>query len=811
MLLGSVLILTLLSAASAPLSRLPRGIGGLLIAMVPLGLAVWFTLQVPGVVAGRGLIESAPWIPHLGVGLDFRLDGLALIFALLICFIGGGVLLYTSSYLKDHPRKGVFTATLTGFMAAMLGLVLADNMIMLFIFWELTSITSFLLIGFDDDRESARKSALQALLVTGIGGLALLAGLVLLGVAAGDFTISGALAVNVRTSPLYPAIVVLVLLGCFTKSANFPFHFWLPNAMEAPSPVSALLHSATMVKAGVYLAARLHPGLGAGPGEAVTMWNDALMVFGGATMLFGAVLATRNHALKKILAYSTVSSLGALLMLIGMDAPKAAATYLLAHAMFKGCLFLAAGSITKKTGVKDATKLRGLRKTMPFTAGACFLGGLSLAGMFPLMGFVGKELVLKAEMAVPGVAAPLVVVTLVSAILTVYAAIMVALRPLFGTPLAETLRDYPEAAGKEANWRQLATPVVLAALGLVAGIAPGLFAEPLVRMTMESIVPGSGAEELKLAAIDLLYPPTAATYLSLGVLAFGAVLYGFYHTYERMSGPIDALANVGPQRAYWGLLNGTLRLAGLSTSILQNGNLGSYVRITVGATILVAGAALLRTDYLSFVRIPRDDIMPIDVAVTGVVVVGALAALRQSSALGAVACLGGVGFMVTLVFVLFGAPDVAMTQFAVETLMVIIFVLVVWRLPRLRDLTPRRKRAWDAVVACVFGLMMGLLTYLSASIEPSSRVSEMMVSRSFTEAFGRNVVNVILVDFRAFDTLGEIFVIGVAALGVYTLLRFRVGAGLPLPSGRQADAPPAAPPDSPRAAPTTPNPTEATG
>ncbi|MEL6796327.1 MAG: proton-conducting transporter membrane subunit, partial [Planctomycetota bacterium] len=303
---ATALAILIVTAGLAPvLCRVSRRFGSLVVAAVPLALGIWFATSSSEALASTGFLESWNWLPDLGLNLAFKVDGLSLTFALLICFIGAGVLLYTTSYLAQNPRLGYFMSILTGFMAAMLGLVLADNVILLFVFWELTSITSFLLIGFDHERERARWAATQALLTTGLGGLSLLAGLILLGIAGGSWTISGLDTQAVLQSDLYVAIAVLVMLGSFTKSAIFPFHYWLPNAMEAPSPVSALLHSATMVKAGVYLLARLHPTMGGVP-----MWDNTLALLGGVTMVAGAFLATRQHQLKKILAYSTVSSLG---------------------------------------------------------------------------------------------------------------------------------------------------------------------------------------------------------------------------------------------------------------------------------------------------------------------------------------------------------------------------------------------------------------------------------------------------------------------------------------------------------------------
>ena len=758
----SLVLLALASALSPVLYRVLPRVGGALLAAVPFGLGCWFAARFEMVTAGGTVHERWSWLPELGVTLSFRLDGLSLTFALLICFIGSFVLLYASSYMASHPRRGSFVATLLAFMVAMLGLVLADNLIVLFVFWELTSVTSFMLIGFDFARESARKAALQALLVTGLGGLALLAGLVLAGLAAGGFEMSDVLAADLRGHDLFTPMVVLILLGAFTKSAIFPFHFWLPNAMEAPSPVSALLHSATMVKAGVYLVARMHPAF-----EGARLWDETLTVFGGATMLGAAVLATRQDQLKRILAYSTVSSLGTLVMFIGMGAAKAAATYLLAHALFKGCLFLVAGSVTKQTGLKYPEKLGGLVRVMPVTAAAAVLGALSMAGMFPLIGFVGKELLLKAGLAHPEWAGVVTGVTVASAVLTVMAALLVGARPFFGalpSGLAET---------READWRQLTGPLGLAGAGVVAGLMPWIFAEPLVASMVASITGSAAIEPVKLRWLEMIWPVKLPLVLSVGALLAGGLLYVCRGWYRSAGARVSWLGSVGPARWYGWLLAGLFQSAASQTRVLQNGSLQAYVRVTLLVAVAIGAAGLIRTDLFEGLAVSLDGVTLLDVVISLALIGGAVAATFQRSALASVAVLGCVGFSIALVFALYGAPDVAMTQFAVETLVVIIFVLVIFHLPRYSTLTGTLRRLSDAVVAGSVGLLFAVLTLMVMARPAPDSVSSFYTERSVTEAYGRNVVNVILVDFRALDTLGEIFVVCIAALGVYTLLRLR--------------------------------------
>ncbi|MEO1551333.1 MAG: proton-conducting transporter membrane subunit, partial [Pseudomonadota bacterium] len=357
-----------------------------------IGLFAWFIGQAPQVAQGQVLRLAWDWVPSLGISMSFVLDGLSLTFALLISGIGAMVFLYSNTYLAGHPQFGRFALFLTSFMLAMLGLVLADNLIALFVFWELTTITSYLLIGFGHDTTKGRRSALQALFVTGAGALALLAGFILLGLTAGSFELSVILAQGdtLKEHALYVPILILILAGTFTKSAQFPFHFWLPNAMAAPTPVSAFLHSATMVKAGIYLMARLHPGF-----AGTEMWFWTLSVAGAFTAVFASVLALRQTDLKQALAYTTLMALGTLTLFLAQSsgyAMTAFATFLVVHSLYKAALFLVVGCIDHSTGSRETEVLGGLARAMPVTALAAGLAALSMAGFPPFLGFIGKEL-----------------------------------------------------------------------------------------------------------------------------------------------------------------------------------------------------------------------------------------------------------------------------------------------------------------------------------------------------------------------------------------------------------------------------------
>ncbi len=740
--------------------RLPRRAGWLLI-LLPLALTAWFAAQLPRVAEGTTLAESVSWIPSLGIDLAFYLDGLSLTFALLISGIGAVVLLYASAYLADDPLLGRFYLYLLVFMASMLGTVLADNLITLFVFWELTSISSYLLIGFKHSYGTSRAAALQALLVTGGGGLAMLAGLVLLGQVAGTSNLSSLAASGerVRASDLYPAILGLVLVGAFAKSAQFPFHFWLPNAMEAPTPVSAYLHSATMVKAGVYLLARLSPALGG-----TVEWQGLVIGVGAATMVLGAYLAWQQVDLKRILAYSTISALGILVLLLGVGgalATKAALTVLVAHSLYKGALFLVAGALDHETGTRDVTQLGGLRRAMPITGAVALLAGASMAGLPPLFGFVAKEVFYKATYEAPDLPALLTALAVLSSVLTVVAAGLVALKPFFG------VRAHTPRHPHEAPLRMWLGPLFLAGLSVLLGVWPALVAEYSVKPATEAVLAGPAKVEL------VLWPgvnPVLA--LSLLTLALGAGVYVFRHALLAWARRLDVGKRLGPERGYGRALDGLLRLADWQTDLLQNGYLRFYLITIVAVTVVLVGyTALAEADLSGALRAPEMRVYEGAIAV--VILAATYAVTRAHSRLAAVAALGTVGYSVALLYILFGAPDLAMTQFAVETLTVFLFVLVIYRLPRFATLTSRMERWRDAVIALSAGALMTLLVLIVTADPSRAHVASFFAENSVTLAKGRNIVNVILVDFRGLDTLGEITVLAVAAAGVFALLKLR--------------------------------------
>ncbi len=744
------------------LCRLARGATGWIIALQPVGLAFYFASQLHPIAAGGVIALSYPWVPGLGIALSFYVDGLSLLFALLISGIGALVVIYAGGYLGEHPQAGRFYALILMFMASMLGLVLAGNVITMFVFWELTSLSSFLLIGFDHQREAARAAALQALLVTGAGGLALLAGLLLLGQAGGSLELSTLLNEGraIQSHPLYLSILLLILVGAFTKSAQVPFHFWLPGAMEAPTPVSAYLHSATMVKAGVYLLARLSPVLGGS--EA---WHYLVTGAGTATMLLGAAVALWQTDLKRILAYSTVSTLGALVLLLGMDtvlSVKAAMLFLLVHALYKGALFLIAGAVDHETGTREVTRLGRLARAMPVTAVAAGLAALSMAGLPPMLGFINKELLYEAKLQAPRASVLVTSAGVLANMFLVAVAGIVGFAPFFGR------RADPPRMPHEAPLAMLVGPAVLAGLGLVCGLFPD------AASIVVSAAAGAVRAEVTAVELKLWHGINPVLGLSLLTVAAGVGLYAARGFLRRAGSIGDAIGRWGPRRWYSLLLASLNGLARVQTRLLQSGYLRRYLMVIVLTTVALVGSTLLLRGGLTEPVPSLLDARFYEWTIAALILLATLMAVLSPSRLAAAAALSVIGYGVALLYMLFSAPDLAMTQFAVETLTVILFVLVVYRLPRFASLSSRRARLRDAAIALLAGGLMTALVLTAMTLPRDLHLATYFAENSLLLAKGRNVVNAILVDFRALDTLGEITVLAVAGIGIYALLRLRL-------------------------------------
>ena len=728
------------------IARIGRGHG---VALVPAALFASFASLLPAVNGGTPVVAVMDWIPSLGIALAFRADGLSLLFALLITGIGTAVFLFANEYLAEHRDRPRFFAMLTLFMAAMLGAVLADDLLVMLVFWELTSLASFLLIGFEPERPVARRSAQQGLLITVAGGLALLAGVILLGEAAGTTRISAILAQGpaLLAHPNTLAATGLIATGAFAKSAQVPLHAWLANAMVAPTPVSAYLHSATMVKLGIYLMARLNPTLGGSE-----LWIVLLQTAGLATMLTGSILAFRETDLKRVLAYSTVVSLGTLMVLVSLPqtiASVAMVAFLVVHALYKACLFLVAGIIDHEAGTRDTTALSGLARRMPITATIAVLGGLSMAGLPPFIGFVGKELVYEASLgsAAPGL--PVLIALIANGAMVAVAGVL-TLRVFFG-PASSTPRE-----AHDPRWPMLAGPAVLAMLGLLFGIAPWL-ADGAVISASRAVGAGDAPYALKLW--HGLSPMLA---LSIATVIVGVILYRYWAPIHRVLARQTAIVRFGPDAAYDRALTRLMQLARWQTRQIQTGSLRRYVGTTLAVFAVGTGATLFISGGVAWPGWPAFDL---SMTLPVLLAVAAIAVARARDFITGVLAAGIVGFGMAVVFLFNGAPDLAFTQFSVEAVAIVILLAIIGRMPfRSRDERLPDQKRHDAAIAIGVGLVATLMLLAVVAGPFDGRYGDYFMATSLPEAHGRNVVNVIIVDFRAIDTLGEITVLALAAL-----------------------------------------------
>ncbi len=750
--------------------KLNRKVAGALLSVLPLSLFIYYLQFIPNVLAGEKIYATFYWIPFLKINLNFLIDGLNLLFALIISGIGFVVYLYASAYLAKSEKIVPFYIYISIFMASMLGVVTCDNTLALFVFWELTSISSFLLIGFNHEQERSRYAALQSLLVTAGGGLALLASVIMLGQITGTYEISqmSDSHSNIISNLLYPSILILFLIGTFTKSAQFPFHFWLPNAMEAPTPVSAYLHSATMVKAGVFLMIKFLPILGG-----TDLWMWLLGGFGGWTMLMASSMALKQTDLKRLLAYSTVSVLGTLTMLIGLGGEKAVSAmivYLFAHSLYKGALFLTAGIIDHETGTRDIRNIGELRKYLPITTIIGVLAALSGMGIIPFIGFIGKEMLYEATLQ-SGVYSPLfITITVISAINIFAVMAYSGILPFFGEFKS------PSEHVAEAPFQMTSGPVALALLGLVFGVFASSTVDGITNKSLQSIFP------LASHHLALFHGFNLPLLLSLLTIAIGLVLIAKRKPLVSFIEKIRIPEYFFPSKWYDYIFNGTLDFAEIQTKFLQNGHLRYYIFTILALFILLVGGSffgfntsesILNSIAISIERsLNGIDIYDISMLIT--VLIASVFALLSQGRLSAIASMGIVGALISLIYIIYGAPDLAMTQLSIETLSVILFVLVLYKLPRFFIHSKLKTRIRDLVIALAFGSLFSMIIiFVSAYGKYDNGLSEYFAQTSYLIGHGKNIVNVILVDFRGFDTMGEITVLSIAAVGVYSLLRLR--------------------------------------
>ncbi|WP_349617015.1 monovalent cation/H+ antiporter subunit A [Azotobacter salinestris] len=739
-------------------------------ALVPLlGLILLFSQSAP-VLSGALIETSIPWLPELGLNLSLRLDGLGFLFALLILGIGILVIVYARYYLAKHEPMGRFFAFLLLFMGAMLGLVLSENLLLMLMFWELTSLSSFLLISFWHHRSDARRGARMALTVTGGGGLALLAGVLLIGHIVGSFELSEVLAAGdrVRAHALYPLTLILVLLGVFTKSAQFPFHFWLPQAMAAPTPVSAYLHSATMVKAGVFLLARLYPVL-----SGSDWWFYLVSLSGLATLLLGAVTALFQHDLKGLLAYSTISHLGLITLLFGLNsdlATVAAVFHIINHATFKASLFMAAGIIDHETGSRDMRRVNGMWKYMPHTATLAMVASAAMAGVPLLNGFLSKEMFFSETLQQNLLGSFHWLLPVAATIAGVFS-VAYSLRFIHDVFFNGEPIDLPKPKPHEPP-RYMKIPVeVLVFLCLLVGMVPGWTVAPLLAVAASASLGG----ELPAYSLAIWHGFNLPLAMSAVALVGGVLVYSLRQPLFRW---YEGLPGLDSQAVFRNGIGTLVDFACDLTRLLENGSLQRYLGLMLGSALLLAVFALAPlADVDGPVALsPMDGITVLGLAALALTAL--LSAVFHRNHLVALMILSGAGLMVALAFARYSAPDLALTQLSVEVVTIILLLLALFFLPERSPAESGSLRVVrDLLLAAGSGILVSLLAY-AVLTRPYESIADFFLANSLTGGGGSNVVNVILVDFRGFDTLGEISVLAIAAVGVFALLH---GLRLPHP------------------------------
>ncbi|WP_019560401.1 monovalent cation/H+ antiporter subunit A [Caldimonas manganoxidans] len=734
--------------------------GGVAIAV--LGLLL---VSAAPVLAGQTLLAHWPWVSAIGLNVGLRLDGLAWMFAALISGMGVLIVLYAAYYLHEHDPAGKFFSTLMLFMAAMLGIVLSDNLLLLVVFWELTSLSSFLLIGYWGHKEESRAGARMALAVTGGGGLAMLAGFVVLGQIAGTYELSQMLGrgAEIQSHPMFPVALVLILLGCFTKSAQFPFHFWLPEAMAAPTPVSAYLHSATMVKAGLFLLARLYPVVG---GNA--LFEGIVATVGLVTMVFAAFVALFKHDLKGLLAYSTVSHLGFIAFLIGLSSPMSAVValfHILNHASFKAALFMTAGIVDHETGTRDMRRLGGLMTAMPWMGSFAMLAAASMAGLPPFNGFLSKEMMFEQAVHAQFWGS---LSWLVPALATVGGLFSMAysLRLVHDVFFNGPARDLP-VHPHEPPWGMKAPVALLVAICIAVGLMPALITGPLVVAAATAVL-GAPPPEFHPALWHGFNLPLLMSVIAVGG---GAIYYfalqagGRLHRHEPRA--------FSGKAVFTAFIDGLFGLAGRITAVFENGSLQRYLAWMIGLAI-VLGAWPFWTPAAPTLGPGDRELLPASPVAVGVwgvlLVVGAALLLNHRQRYVAAILAGAVGLAASLTFLALSAPDLAMTQLSVDVVSTVLLLMGLALLPQTTPAESSRWRRWrDGTLALAAGGAVAWVTWLMLTSNHES-IAWYFLEQSVPAGGGTNAVNVILVDFRGYDTFGEITVLGIAALGVLALL-----------------------------------------
>ena len=761
MILALVALIPFLGAALPPLAiRFGRNVCAIAAGAVTLTALLLLLSEAPAVYRGDVLTWSVPWVPQIGLSFAFFLDGLGLFFAALILGMGLLIILYARFYLSAKDPMGLFYAYLLLFQGAMVGIVLSDNVLLLLVFWELTSLTSFLLIGYWRELPESRQGARIALIVTGGGGLMLIAGMLLLGQIAGSYQLSEILQRGdaIRSSPLFLPMLLLILGGAFTKSAQFPFHFWLPHAMAAPTPVSAYLHSATMVKAGIFLMARLWPVLA--PADA---WFLIVAPVGLITMLIGAWIALFRDDLKALLAFSTISHLGLTTMLLGLGTPlaaMAAVLHILNHATFKAALFMSAGIVDHETGTRDIRRLGGLLTLMPITATLSLIAAASMAGVPFLNGFLSKEMMLEETSHTVYAGWPWlfpVLATLAALLSTAYS-VRLAVSVFLGRPR----RDYPHRPHDPPAGMWL--PVAILIVPVIAiGLLPALIAGPIVERTALAVVGGP----LPDYTLAIWHGVTPALFMSIVALAGGAILFALYPAADRIR---LAFPRPDAKRIYDATISALVAGARVLIDAAHNGSLPRYVGITLVTIVTVGALGFMDAPHGAGTRMENPATLSAISSWIALAAVCLTLLFRHHDRLLALVLTSAVGLIVSLVFLQFSAPDLALTQISVDVVTTILLLLALNLLPKT---SPRETdtacRLGRGGLAASVGLGVGALAYATMTRDFQT-ISDYHLAEAKPGGGGTNVVNVILVDFRGFDTFGEIIVLGIAAVSIFALL-----------------------------------------
>jgi len=764
---------------------------GWFVLIVPVVLFIYYTRFIQTTVNGGHATSVLQWIPSLGISFESYIDGLSLLFTLLITGIGALVVLYSIFYLdKDREKLGNFYVYLLMFMTAMLGVVQSDNVITLYLFWELTSISSFLLIGYWYTRDRSRFGALKSMLITVFGGLMMLGGFVLLGIMGDTFSIRELIAnaSNLAGQEYFVLALVLILLGAFTKSAQFPFYIWLPDAMEAPTPVSAYLHSATMVKAGLYLVARFTPIFAVSE-----VWIWLVTGIGLLTLFWGSFFAVKQTDLKAILAFSTVSQLGLIMSLLGASAVSyhvdadtalfqfagfAAIFHLINHAVFKGSLFMVAGIVDHETGTRDIRKLGGLMSIMPVSFTVAFIGSMSMAGIPPFGGFLSKELFLTSMLALKdfelfnfstwGTVLP--VVAWIASVFTFVYSFYFVFKTFAGKRKSKSLPVEP----KEAPAGMLISPVILAVLVVVIFFIPNIVGDTLVKPAVVAMQSGLYSDPSDVHVhVSAWHGLTPEFLMTLGIIVLGTVLFLSMSKWQK-------LYKLQPQSFslnafYDSLMVFSEKSMNRLSRFYMTGSLRTYLIYMFAAFVMITLWTLFtkeafQVDAGSFTPLNAYGILTAVVLTISVCII-----LFTKKRMTGLIALGGVGYSVALFFVIFKAPDLALTQLVIETISVALFLLAFYHLPKLKNhQESNRFRLGNFIVALGVGIMMALLALSAHSQKLIPSISQYYKDTVLSEAGGGNIVNVILVDYRGFDTLFEIAVLSIAAIGVYCMIRLQL-------------------------------------